>query len=328
MENNRKFLDEMEEAIMNADIPESEKSKLIKNVLHLKEQKVNLMITGATGSGNSSTINALFDMEVAKVGVGVTPETMEIEKHELGNLILWDSPGLGDGIEADKRHTKNIIQKLNERDANGNLLIDLVLVILDGGTRNMGTDLKLITQVILPNLGEDKKGRILVAINQADMALKGRYWDYEKNEPEPKLLEALNDKVNYIHDRIKSDTGVDTTPIYYCAGFKEEGMPQGRPYNLSKLLYYIVKSTPKEKRLSYVDHINQDADMWKDDDGKQDYSGGILKELATSVREYAAAGADLGGEIGSVFGRTGETLGRAVGSVAGGVVGFFKGIFG
>lgn len=34
------------------------------------------MITGATGSGKSSTINALFNMEVAKVGVGVNPETM------------------------------------------------------------------------------------------------------------------------------------------------------------------------------------------------------------------------------------------------------------
>lgn len=29
------------------------------------------MITGATGSGKSSTINALFNTEVAKVGVGV-----------------------------------------------------------------------------------------------------------------------------------------------------------------------------------------------------------------------------------------------------------------
>ena len=35
------------------------------------------MITGATGSGKSSTINALFNMEVAKVGVGVNPETMD-----------------------------------------------------------------------------------------------------------------------------------------------------------------------------------------------------------------------------------------------------------
>ena len=32
----------MESDIMNADIPDSEKNKLMKNFLHLKQQKINL----------------------------------------------------------------------------------------------------------------------------------------------------------------------------------------------------------------------------------------------------------------------------------------------
>ena len=111
------IFENMENDIMNADINENEKSKLLKNVMRLKDNKINIMITGATGCGKSSTINALFDTEVAKVGVGVDPETMEIEKYELDNLILWDTPGLGDGKEADNRHAKNIIHKLAEVDA-------------------------------------------------------------------------------------------------------------------------------------------------------------------------------------------------------------------
>lgn len=39
-----------------------------KKVLALKHKKINLLITGATGCGKSSTINAMFDTEVAKVG--------------------------------------------------------------------------------------------------------------------------------------------------------------------------------------------------------------------------------------------------------------------
>ena len=113
MGNEKKFLDAMEADIMGADIPDEEKNKLIKNFLHLKEQKINLLITGATGCGKSSTINALFGCDVAKVGIGVDPETMDIARYDLDNLILWDSPGLGDGKEADDRHAKNIIQKLN-----------------------------------------------------------------------------------------------------------------------------------------------------------------------------------------------------------------------
>lgn len=112
-ENN--IYEQMEKDIYNANINEVEKNKLLKNLIQLKEKKINIMITGATGCGKSSTINALFNSEVAKVGVGVDPETMEIVKYELGNLILWDSPGLGDGKKADNRHAKNIIKKLNDK---------------------------------------------------------------------------------------------------------------------------------------------------------------------------------------------------------------------
>ena len=266
MSTERKFFETMESDIMNADIPETERNKLMRNLINLKDQKINLLITGATGCGKSSTINALFNTEVAKVGVGVDPETMDITRYDLDNLVLWDSPGLGDGKEADNRHAKNIIRKLNERDENGNLLIDLVLVILDGSTRDLGTSYELINQVIVPNLGEDKSGRILVAINQADVAMKGRYWNSEENRPEPQLVEFLEKKAESVRKRIKEGTGLDVTPIYYSAGFKEEGMEQCRPYNLSKLLCYIVKYTPKKKRLALVENINQDQEMWKHDD--------------------------------------------------------------
>lgn len=313
--------------IMNADISEADKNKMLKNVMRLKEQKVNIMITGATGCGKSSTINALFDTEVSKVGVGVNPETMEIEKYELDNLILWDTPGLGDGKEADNRHAKNIIKKLSEVDEEGNALIDLVLVILDGGTRDLGTSYELINSVIIPNLGKDKENRILVAINQADMAMKGRNWNYEKNEPNQVLVDFLEDKVRSVRERVYEATGIRIEPIYYSAGYKEEGDEQGRPYNLSKLLYYIVKATPSEKRAVYINNINENAEMWKDDDELLDYGAETRKSLFESITESASKGADIGGAIGGIFGSTGERIGRGIGSIVGGVVGFIGGLF-
>lgn len=326
-EDKKRVLDMLQSDIMNADIPENEKNKLIKNCLHLKEQKINLMITGATGSGKSSTINALFDMEVAKVGVSADPETMDITRYDLDNLVLWDTPGLGDGKEADNRHAKNIIKKLNERDENGNLLIDLVLVILDGGTRDLGTSYELINSVIIPNLGDDKEGRILVAINQADAAMKGRYWNFDENKPEPPLVKFLDDKVISVQKRIKEGTGIDIKPIYYSAGFKEEGMAQSRPYNLSKLLYYIVKYTPKEKRLSFVDNVNRNKQMWADNDDLEDYRKGILEEFGKTISECAMSGADIGGNIGSFFGGTGEVIGASLGGIIGAGIGVAKEAF-
>ena len=326
MKDKKKIFEEMENDIMKSNVPEKDKIKMMKNLSNLKEQKINLMITGATGCGKSSTINALFDLDVAKVGTGTKPETMEITRYDLDNLILWDSPGLGDGKEADARHVKGIISKLLEKDQKGNFLIDLVLVILDGSSRDLGTSYNLINEVIIPNLGEDKKNRILVAINQADVAMKGRYWNYKENKPEPKLLEFLDDKVKSVSKRIKESTGLDITPIYYSAGFKEETEKQN-PYNLSKLLYYIIKHTPKEKRASYAQNINQNAEMWIDSDGLKNYKKGIFDELSDAISEGIFNGVYYGGEIGSLLGKPGEVVGKAVGAAVGSVCGFLGGVW-
>lgn len=322
----RDIFETMQEDIMGAGIDESTRRKMLKNVMRLKEQKINIMVTGATGCGKSSTINALFDTEVAKVGVGVNPETMEIEKYELDNLVLWDTPGLGDGREADNRHAKNIINKLLERDKDGNALIDLVLVILDGGSRNMGTDYELINNVIIPNLGPEKERRILVAINQADMAMKGRNWDYKKNEPDEQLKEFLDNKAASVRDRIYEATGLRVEPIYYSAGYMEDGGVQNRPYNLSKLLYYIVKATPSEKRAVYVNNVNNDEAMWVDNDEILDYGSETRKSIFDSIKDGVSDGADIGGDIGSIFGNTGRVIGTVVGGIVGGVVGAVKAV--
>ena len=321
----KNILDKMEENIDKTDINEIEKNELKKNFLHLKEQKLNLMITGATGAGKSSTINALFNMEVAKVGVTSDPETMEITNYTLGNLVLWDTPGLGDGKEADAKHTKNIINKLLEKDEKGNLLIDLVLVILDGSSRDLGTSYELINNVIIPNLGEDKN-RVLIAINQADIAMKGRYWNHEENKPEPELVEFLDEKVKSVHERIKEGTGLDITPIYYSAGFKEEGGSQEKPYNLSKLLYYIIRLTPKNKRLPYIENINKNPAMWEDDDNLKNYKNDIISELSDAIEEGVTKGSSIGGTIGElILGEKGKTIGKIAGAAAGAVTGLVVG---
>ena len=327
---------EIERSIMNEQMEDQTREKLLINLLKMKNQKINLMVTGATGVGKSSTINALFGEEVAKVGTSVDPETIKIDKYELDNLVIWDTPGLGDGKEADNRHSKRIIDKLYEKDENGDLLIDLVLVILDGSSRDLGTSYELINSVIIPNLGENKKNRILVAINQADVAMKGKYWNVQENKPEEKLQEFLEDKVKSVKRRIKEATGIEIEPIYYSAGEKEEGYMQQKPYNLAKLLYYILQCTPEEKRLVYAQNMNREEVMWKDNDDLQDYRKDILGEFLGSVTKGIAIGGAIGealgslvglGQVGRVIGSVGGAIVGAASNIIGGVVDFFDGIF-
>lgn len=323
----RHFTDDLAEAIQqDSRLDETTRTEVMRNLAQLRATRVNILITGATGAGKSSTINALFNAEKAKVGQGVDPETMDITRYEFSNIVLFDSPGLGDGKEADERHAAAIVRKLHERDGEGELLIDLVLVILDGSSRDLGTSFELINNVIIPNLGGDSR-RLLVAINQADQAMKGRHWDAEANAPQPTLEAFLDEKAASTRRRILEATGVDVEPIYYAAGYKDEDRPQ-RPWNLSKVLLHILRHTRPEKRAVFVQDVNRDERMWVDDDKREDYRGEVRKALLESVIEHAAVGRTVGGAVGSVFGPKGRVVGEAVGTAAGAVWGAVKGIFG
>lgn len=331
------LLDRLAEAIKASEESETEKQRILNLLEENRKQQVNIMLVGATGSGKSSTINAMFDMEVATVGVGVDPETAEIQKYELDNLVIWDTPGLGDGVEQDIRHKNAIIKKMNEVDENGNPVIDMVIVILDAASKDLGTSYDFINQLLIPCLGsEQAKSRIMIALNQCDMAMKGRHWDDEKNAPDEVLKATLEEKTASVKRRIKDATGLELEPMYYCAGYKEEGEEQRKPYNLTKLLYHVLKGIPKEKRLLVVNNLNQSEDNWEFDDEEADYESGVIGSVSETLLDLVKEGASVGSEImGDILGVPGKLIGGVIGGAVGVVGaavsvvgGFFATLFG
>lgn len=346
----------LEEELLNLALTEKQKNKLVKKLQLLRENKLNIMLVGATGCGKSSTINALFNcaelqvedvqagttdeskqvtaeaegasdkeavaekanttekvfVEVAKVGSKSDPETKDIEKYTIGNLTLWDTPGLGDGTEIDEHHKAVIRDLIKEVDEEGNRLIDLVLVILDGSTRDLGTSYKILNEVIIPEFGKKRK-RILVALNQADIAMKtGRHWDYEKNEPDEVLVKFLEEKLVSIKNRIYEDSGLEIEPVYYCAGYVEPDGSAVYPYNLTKLLYYILQAVPAKKRLSIMEGMNKDKKNYKHND--DDYSKKVQDSFLDTIFDAMDEGAELGREL---LGLPGAVIGGIVGGVVG-----------
>lgn len=332
-DNEKKSIYELlEEDIMAADLPEHEKTKRLSRLIKVRDKKVNLILVGATGSGKSSTVNALFNMDVAKVGVGVDPETDYITCYELENLTIWDTPGLGDGVKNDETYNRMLIDKLSELDENGEPLIDLVLVILDASSKDLGTSYDLINNTIIPCLGDDNEGRIIIGLNQADIAMKGKHWDSEKNEPDEVLLDFLKKKAESVQNRIFEGTGLKIKPVYYSAGYKEDGIDQCKPYNLTKLLYYIINSVPKEKRLALADNINPEEENWLFDDEDKPYTTYIKRNIWDSIRTCVWLetdfGADNGAEIGEkILGLPGKAVGFIIGGAFGAIKGFFEGLF-
>lgn len=320
----------LEEDIMKSQLPDDEKAKKLSRLIQIRSKQVNIMLVGATGSGKSSTINAMFDMNVAKVGVGVDPETSCISKFELDNLIIWDTPGLGDGVERDKQITREIIDKLNELGEDEKPVIDLVVVIMDSSSKDLGTVYDLINNVLVPCLGKEEAAkRIIVGLNQADIAMKGNHWNKEENKPDDVLNGFLKQKAKSVRARIKEGTGLDIKPICYCAGYSEDGEAQCKPYNLTKLLHKIVQVIPPEKRLALVANINDKKDNWEHDDGEDDYREDTKVDFIDAVFDCVADGAELGSELGkTLLGIPGKIVGGVIGGIMGGVSGVIKSIFG
>lgn len=199
---------------------------------------LDVMIVGATGAGKSSLVNALCGATLATVGEDVDPETMDVKRYTLNDhFCVWDTPGLGDSAVADARHKRKIVEHLLKTYTNSGerySFMDMVLVVLEGGIRDMGSCYSLLNEVIVPNIDHD---RIVACINQVDIAMKGTHWDHAGNRPDVVLESFIRDKAESVKRRIYEATGVSIrTPVCFSA---ETG------YNISAVVDAVVDQIPR-----------------------------------------------------------------------------------
>ena len=268
-----------------------------------KNQKINILLVGGTGVGKSSTINALFGRYEAEVGVGQNPETTEIGNYNLENITIWDSPGLGDSSENDRRYADQIKTLLQRKNENNEFIIDMVLVIVDGSSRQLESTYKLIKEVLVPNI---TKERIVIGINKIDKAV-GKYWDNINYCPKSEIKEFIENKLKKpIKERIKKDTGIEFSIICYSAGEIDIMTNTQDPgYNMAELLANIINATPVKKRIGYTDRVNEDSKVFESNDNTNDSEKSILKGIWETI-------AEIGGEILEVVGDALFDIGKEV----------------
>ena len=165
-----------------------------------------ILLVGNTGSGKSSTLNALAERKMSKVGIGVDSQTQKIVGYLIRPFIFWDTPGLGEGTESDKLHIKNINKIICTHENS----LHKVGLVVESNKKDLGTVFKIIEEIVKPNNLADK---LVIVLNQADVAMKGQGWNDEQKLPEPELIEFLKLQQSSIKRRIYESTNIDVSDI-------------------------------------------------------------------------------------------------------------------
>jgi hypothetical protein len=319
--------DKLQAEIYESSMTEAEKESCLQKILQGREQPLGILLVGPTGSGKSSTINALFGESVATVGTGFDPQTQSITEYNLENLTLWDCPGPGDNPERDKMNEREMAAKLEETDEDGELIVDLVLVVLDASQRDMSATYRLLENLVLPILGEEAERRVLIGINKIDLLRNGRGWDYEESKPKEELYDYIEVKKDSVFRRLFEATGKKIMVVDYSAGLSEEDGNQHTAYNMAALLYQILRLLPDTKRAPLLEHLNADEDVWESNSRHTSFGSMIGRVIGALVRspftmlknmwEMSEIGVDEGD--GPILHTLGRLICAPFGIVAGGL---------
>lgn len=175
--------------------------KNIPNHYYKPSELKHILFIGNTGSGKSSLINALSGANLAIVGNDVDPQTVQIKSYRISQTpyIFWDSPGLGEGIEEDKKHISVVNKLLLNRQ------MHRIVLVVEAGKKDLGTTYKIIKNIV----NKSPSQSIIIAVNQVDIVNSRYQWNNDTNEPSPSLKKYIAELTLSVRRRIIESTNIE-----------------------------------------------------------------------------------------------------------------------
>ncbi len=236
---------------------------------------ISLFVSGKTGTGKSTLVNALLGEKLAKVGYTFSPETSEVKsftrKIQEIDVTVWDSPGLEDGTKNEDKYLKDIRNKCNGK-------IDLFLYCISmstmrfmSGSPDMESMIKL-TKALGPEIWENA----VVVLTCANIEIRSM----KKMLPNPERVEAkFNERleewrliiVNYLQEDVMlSAETAQNIKILPAGRIELPFLLEGHCHWLSQLYTGSLAATKMRAQPAFIkmnmNRLMRSSDVWKEDD--------------------------------------------------------------
>lgn len=219
--------------------------ELRQRVIDELKRPTHIAVIGKSGVGKTSTINALFGFhgKVSHVNAGTTSIEDYIYETERGRLRVTDMPGLGEDIETEDRYREMYARTLQQ--------CEVALFVLRADSRDM-RDVQLIFRDLIKASMPDAANRIVIGINQVDLAHPGD-WIVDANLPSRQQEKTIGAIKKARLESIRKVYRIDSERIVPYSATKR--------YKLENLFHALLLGTAGE---AWILSAKKSIANWKD----------------------------------------------------------------
>ena len=307
-------------------------------------KNLEILVTGRTGTGKSTLVNALVGKKVAEEGHGLRPKTTHVKKYMLATkdgleILVWDSPGLQDGTVNEATYLTDMKEKCSN--------VDIVIYAVDvsktrsalkESDQSFQSDYSAI-QKLTHTFGVDwwkNAVFVLTFANKLEALLRTRF----PLQVESKFKERVDEWKRRIRAAL-SEAGVpqkiaEQVAIEPAGYIRKPHLP-GHDYWLSILWFTFLSRTKRQsqpilvkinaKRFVAVTDISPRTFTSKESYeqpivvDKRTVAAATAMTIAGTSATAASIGTGIGLGIGAAVGAAGFGIGAVVGAAAGAVAG-------
>lgn len=195
-------------------------------------------VIGVSGTGKSSTINAMFETDLAISHTKACTKQFKatgmrlkirdgVAKDEKVSLVIIDAPGLGEDIRMDPIYIEQYHERLPD--------CDVILWVLAARNRAVCLD-----QMYLKEFAK-YRDRIVFGVNQVDI-VHPMNWNTRINLPSVEMERNIEDIVQDRTERLGDALGAVPKLLAFSAG---------KGYNLEQLFGALISAIPENRRFIF-----------------------------------------------------------------------------